>query len=289
MALCSNRVGRRGGFTLVELLVVVGIIALLISILLPALSHARERANRTKCAANLRTIGQCLMLYADENEGKYPRTYHDTSTWTRRDNTGASASYPFGSPSPVGPNNVPAALFLLMRTQNLSPAIFICPSSDAEPDNFAGGVLRNRSNWTGGGSNKVAKNLSYSYAHPYPETTVNAMGYVLSNLMPPDFPIAADINPGQKAPQDVLIPRITSARSEMQKSNSFNHRFEGQSGILRADPVHQFLRGTNSAGLPLPLAVETLSLELWVRQMQRAAQSAEIAPKTMPVPACVSP
>lgn len=225
MALCSDRVGRRGGFTLVELLVVVGIIALLISILLPALSHARERANRTKCAANLRTIGQALLLYADENEGKYPRTYYDPGTWRDCSRTGYNASYPFGTPSPVGTNNVPAALFLLMRTQNLSPAVFICPSSEAEPDSFGGGTLRNRSNWTGP---KIARNLSYSYAHPYPNIWVAPLGYTLSNIMPPDFAIAADMNPGKKTPQDVTIPRISSPRSDMQKSNSFNHNFEGQ-------------------------------------------------------------
>jgi prepilin-type N-terminal cleavage/methylation domain-containing protein/prepilin-type processing-associated H-X9-DG protein len=63
---------RHKGFTLVELLVVIGIIALLISILLPALSKARESANQVKCEAQERQIVQGMMLHANDHKGYMP-------------------------------------------------------------------------------------------------------------------------------------------------------------------------------------------------------------------------
>lgn len=58
---------RRSGFTLIELLVVVAIIALLVAILLPSLGKAKEQANTTRCASNMRGIGQGVLTYAAAN------------------------------------------------------------------------------------------------------------------------------------------------------------------------------------------------------------------------------
>jgi len=70
----------RKGFTLVELLVVIGIIPLLISILMPALTKARQQANQVKCLANMRSMGQGLTMYI--NQWKY---YPGHCTWLRNE------------------------------------------------------------------------------------------------------------------------------------------------------------------------------------------------------------
>ena len=86
--------GLSSGFTLVELLVVISIIALLVSILLPALGSAREAARATVCATNLRSLGFAIVYYADDNNNFLPPGfgfYNMTGTAWENNNYWATA------------------------------------------------------------------------------------------------------------------------------------------------------------------------------------------------------
>src|SRR3954470_8796424 len=136
---CAPRTSRKG-FTWVELLVVLVVIVLAISFFLPTRRSTHESSARVGCASNLRQIGQAILLYSNDNRGAYPRTRVSAGpvrkpTW----GTGAPATQPTDPNGPAD-NDVTAALFMLLRTQDITSEVFMCPSSNAEKDDYGGGT-----------------------------------------------------------------------------------------------------------------------------------------------------
>jgi prepilin-type N-terminal cleavage/methylation domain-containing protein len=119
-------------FTLIELLVVIAIIAILAAMLLPALSRAKQKAQRASCLSNLRQIGIAFRLYLDNNEARFP---------DRRDLKSSLDGYhPWPSwPTTSDPRGGWAGIVL--KSEGASDTLWSCPAAMVTP---AGNTIQSR-------------------------------------------------------------------------------------------------------------------------------------------------
>lgn len=225
---------RTKGFTLIELLVVVAIIALLISILAPALTRARENAKRMMCGTNLYNIGSSLGIYVNNNSDQFP--------WIRDMKGDAAKATPTGTAHNTDPN-LPTAqpntqarcitgpLFLLVRDEQ-PPKLFVCPSDGtAKPDP----ITRDKANkdvfyWDFSGTATGASEhfISYSYQAPVVVNALYTSGVKPST--PTDVPIVADMAPTTewKENGNPSLDWIATTDRELVKNGMSPNHYDGE-------------------------------------------------------------
>jgi len=235
---------KRKGFTLVELLVVIAIIALLMGILMPALSRVRQLAFRMTCGTNLSGIGKAMLIYANDYEDELPRAGGRSTTWgptpawdaadrygafnvSRTDNSGGTAS-------------ITSCFYLLVKYAEVTPKSFIC-KGDAGTTEFKLSDLNVSSDfelieaWDFGPNTEAFQHCSYSYHNPFGL-------YALTVSSEPGFAVAADRNPWIDSPAGVrdtfaaFIPDLTNysggSTESAQQGNCLQHQDDGQNVLF---------------------------------------------------------
>jgi prepilin-type N-terminal cleavage/methylation domain-containing protein len=214
-------------FTLIELLVVIAIIALLISILLPSLSRARELSKRTVCSANMRGIGQSMYIYAQDEPSIFPMIAQPVETGNSANNY--VLAYRSTEPSTSGIPDVTADLWMVVRSNNSTPKQFICPSTTDNPDPAQDTTIYY--DFLG------PTNLSYAYMYQH-DMNRRALG----TSSEPAFPLMADANPwlkGGNAPG--LATNVD--RTGPFRGNSYNHTNREGENVLFVDSHVEFTKG----------------------------------------------
>ena len=202
--------------------------------------NSRETNNRIKCASNLRQLSQAMLLYANENNGNYPRT-----TW----NMDSEKLKFYSKPDAVNPlakgadgvdaADVTAAMFLLVRTQDITTEVFICPSGDAEALTGKDKNGKDRDYDVQKHSNfPDAKHLGYSMQVPYPSKAAVLDGFRWTNTIGKDFALFADMNPGT---EELTKLTANSPEKDIRKGNSTNHAGNGQN-VVYGDGHVEFQR-----------------------------------------------
>ncbi len=249
-----SRTMKARGFTLVELLVVIAIIALLMGILMPALSRVRQLAFRLTCGTNLAGIGKACLIYANDYEDEFPKAGGRTNTWIRGlDNwaldpdTDNVHDRVYNVSGPSGEVTVSSSLYLLVKYAEVTPKQFVC-KGESEVSEFEieewiedGQVPRSvtlTDLWDFGKYVDEAKNstkyCSYAYHHPFGQ-------YALTVASDPGMAVAADRNPWLADPAGAIkrfedfIPDIGKdggTADQAMVGNSDAHQREGQNVLF---------------------------------------------------------
>ncbi|MFA5240214.1 MAG: prepilin-type N-terminal cleavage/methylation domain-containing protein [Phycisphaerae bacterium] len=199
---------RRKGFTLVELLVVIGIIAVLMGVLLPTLNTVKRTAQRVVCGSNQASVGKAMLLYANDHDGEFPKAGGAGARWGTsgkilnwKSTTAMATTYWGPPPASV---TITSSLYLLIKYADLTPSQFVCkgdagtkefklsdctsipPNIDDVTDVWDFGDGTTGTSWPG-------QYNSYAYHNPYENTTINR-SFPIGSYNDSATPVLADRN-----------------------------------------------------------------------------------------------
>jgi len=244
----------RRGFTLVELLVVIAIIALLMGILMPALSRVRQLAFRLTCGTNLSGIGKAMLVYANDYEDELPRAGGRNTQWgatAKWSATDRRTAFGLDAKGVGGKATISSCFYLLVKYAEVTPKSFIC-KGDAGTTEFK---LADQTNvptnfelidgWDFGDSTESFKHCSYTYHMPFGL-------YALTTSGEPGLAVAADRNPWLKSPAadpakwadwkpDAGAAGGTGTSDQAKKGNAIAHQNDGQN-VLFLDSHVEFAK-----------------------------------------------
>ncbi|MEN6575892.1 MAG: type II secretion system protein [Phycisphaerales bacterium] len=236
---------KRKGFTLVELLVVIAIIALLMGILMPALSRVRQLAFRLTCGTNLSGVGKAMMIYANDYEDELPKAGGRNSAWGGvADWKAANRNLAFNlqADGSGGKANINSCFYLLVKYAEVTPKSFVCKGDSGTSEFKLSDVTATLPSgfelidaWDFGVSGVTGseswKHCSYSYHMPF------GSNYALTVSSEPGFAVASERNPWLASPAgdasqfNLFTPDLAGmgGNTESAKAgNALAHQQEGQ-------------------------------------------------------------
>jgi prepilin-type N-terminal cleavage/methylation domain-containing protein/prepilin-type processing-associated H-X9-DG protein len=252
---------RKKGFTLIELLVVISIIAMLLAILMPALSKVKKIAQRVVCATNLKGLGTAQTVYSQDYDDEY--AVQDARgkgiTWGWATNgffKGDKKTWTAGEDTTIA-----ASLYLLVREADVSPKSFVCPSGEETeydgtvPEGWETDIVEL---WDFGneavaaGSGYPYQHVSFAYHMPYGAngqkspyaadgSTKGAAFAVMADKSPWQDPRIIEINNTQADDWSEKVQKISpywtndnigKSSWEVKRGNSYSHGRDGQNVVF---------------------------------------------------------
>lgn len=213
------------GFTLVELLVVIGIIAILISVLLPALSRARAVSKAIKCASTMREYGHAINMYLNDNKQCYMSPGYDsanTNMWTYQLYRGKYLGFTILQAQEKNPTASGASVGSTVLEKLYCPEMWTSLLQAAPP--FG---KQSEMDWAGSGN---INTVGYGYSYGLPGKRAGTLKESANRMLLIEFAAGYAVVPGQYS-----NPAATQGIDDMKTKGYFRFRHRGHINVLYLD------------------------------------------------------